>query len=133
MGLNFDEKRALINYRIQKARNSLIEATDNATLGHWSLVANRLYYSLFHAATALLTDKGMTAKTHGGLIRLIGLNFVETSILSTDDGRLIATLFRMRQAGDYDDLFDWEREQVEPLIAPTKQPIDKITGLLTLV
>lgn len=76
MGLTFDEKRALINYRIQKSRNSLIEATDNANLGHWSLVANRLYYSLFHAATALLTDKGMTAKTHGGLFGGTCLPFV---------------------------------------------------------
>ena len=47
MALSLDEKRAILNYRIQKAEKALVEAKDNSTLGHWNLVANRLYYAFF--------------------------------------------------------------------------------------
>ena len=49
MGLTTEEKQAIISYRMEKSRKTMVEAVDNATLGHWSLVANRLYYSAFHA------------------------------------------------------------------------------------
>ena len=52
MALSLDEKRAILNYRIQKAEKAL-EAKDNSTLGHWNLVANRLYYAVFHMASAM--------------------------------------------------------------------------------
>ena len=45
MALSLDEKRAILNYRIQKAEKALVEAKDNSTLGHWNLVANRLYFA----------------------------------------------------------------------------------------
>lgn len=48
MSLSIDEKKAIIAYRIQKAKATMIEAQDNAKLGHWNLVSNRLYYAAFH-------------------------------------------------------------------------------------
>ena len=56
MALTIDEKKAIIAYRIQKSAQTMIEARDNASLKHWSLAANRLYYALFHMASALLVD-----------------------------------------------------------------------------
>lgn len=52
----------------------MIEARDNALLNHWSLVANRLYYAVFHMASALMIDKGFASKTHSGLICMLGLS-----------------------------------------------------------
>ena len=52
------ERRVLVTYRIQKAKSVLKEAYDNAQLGHWTLVGNRLYYTVYHMAQALLLDKG---------------------------------------------------------------------------
>ena len=57
MALSIEEKRAIVKYRIQKAQSTMIEARDNANLMHWNLVANRLYYAVFHMASALLIDK----------------------------------------------------------------------------
>lgn len=68
MALTIEEKKAIIAYRIQKAENAMIEANDNANLKHWSLVANRLYYAVFHMASALMIDKGFTAKSHSSLL-----------------------------------------------------------------
>ncbi len=60
--LTSEERKALVAYRIEKAKAVLVEARDNARLGHWSLVGNRLYYAVYHMAQALLLDKGLSAK-----------------------------------------------------------------------
>ena len=60
MPLSIEEKKSIIAYRVQKADSVFIEASDNATMNHWNLVANRLYYAVFHMASALLIDKGWT-------------------------------------------------------------------------
>ena len=52
--LTSEERKTLVAYRIEKAKAVLVEARDNARLGHWSLVGNRLYYAVYHMAQALL-------------------------------------------------------------------------------
>ena len=88
MALTDEERQVLVEYRTQKAKDTLIEAKDNAKLNHWSLAANRLYYALFHMASALLISKGISTKTHSGTIRLLGKEFVQTGLLEKEDGNL---------------------------------------------
>ena len=133
MALEIDDKRAIIAYRLEKADAVMTEAKDNAMLKHWTLTANRLYYAVFHAATALLIDKSLTAKSHAGVIRVLCKEFVLSGMLGKADARLISRLQNMRNSGDYDDLFDWTEEDVAPLIEPTEQLILKIRSLITLV
>lgn len=66
--LDSQQRRDIIQYRIEKSYKSLEEATAVAKLQYWNLTGNRLYYSVFHMASALLLDKGMSAKTHAGVI-----------------------------------------------------------------
>ena len=120
MTLNIEEKKAIIEYRIQKAWKSFQEATDNAHLGHWTLAASRLYYAAYYMASALLVDRGIIARSHSGVIHIIGAEFVKKELLPKEDGRLISRLFNMRQSGDYDDLFDWTEEEVQPFFAQTE-------------
>lgn len=132
MALTLDEKKAVIAYRIQKSESALIEARDNSLLNHWSLVANRLYYAVFHMASALMIDKGFTTKSHAGLICLLGQEFVVRGLLDKDDSRLASRLLNMRQAGDYDDMFDWEEEDVAPLFSKTEKLIQKMKNLIAV-
>ena len=132
MALEMDDKRAIIAYRSEKADAVMIEARDNAKLGHWTLAANRLYYAVFHIATALLIDKSLTAKSHAGVIRILCKEFVLRGLLDQADSRLISRLQNMRNSGDYDDLFDWTEEDVIPLIEPTETLIKKIRSLISL-
>ena len=85
MPLSIEEKKSIIAYRVQKADSVFIEASDNATMNHWNLVANRLYYAVFHMASALLIDKGFTSKTHSGVICLLGQEFATKGLLDKDD------------------------------------------------
>ncbi len=100
------------------------------TVSRWTLVANRLYYSVFYCTLALLVEKGLSAHTHAGAIHILGKEFVLAGLLSSDDAKLVSRLQNMRQSGDYDDMFDWTEEDVRPLIEPTRTLLKKMKGLL---
>lgn len=108
----------------------MVEAIDCAAMGHWSLAANRLYYSLFYISNALIVDKGLFAKTHAGIIAKINKHFVKTGILSKDEGRTISILQNMRQSGDYDDSFEWSEEDVSPFFERTEDLLSKMETLI---
>lgn len=74
--LEGQQRRDLVHYRIEKAYKSFDEAKGVAKLKYWNLTGNRLYYTVFHMASALLLDKGFTAKTHAGVIHLVERNLL---------------------------------------------------------
>ena len=110
----------------------MVEAKDNANLGHWNLVANRLYYAVFHITSALLIDKGFTAKSHNGIFCILGQEFVRKGLLDREDAKLASRLQNMRQSGDYDDMFDWTKDDVLPLFEKTENLIEKMKGLISV-
>ncbi len=130
MSLTTEERKALADYRLEKSDQSMVEAKDNARLGHWTLAANRLYYALFHAANALLVSKELTAKTHSGVISLLSQKFVKTDLLTREDGVLIARLQSMRNTGDYDDFFEWEETDIQPLFSKVETLLLKMRALI---
>lgn len=130
--LTLEEKSAIINYRKQKAYDSLHEAEEVVKLGFWSLAGNRLYYAVFHMASALLLDKGLMAKSHSGIIHLIGSQFVAQGLLEKEYGRLFSRLFELRQSGDYDDLYDATEEEIVPLISKTSDFVKRMEELIVI-
>lgn len=112
MTLQPEERKAIVAYRLEKANDAIKQVKDVAKLGYWSLAANRLYYGAYYAGIALLISRGIDASTHKGAIRMIGQSFIKEGILTNDDSRLLGRLFSMRQTGDYEDLFDWEEDDV---------------------
>ncbi len=45
MPLTDEERKAIVVYRLEKADGAYVEAKDCASMGHWTLAANRLYYA----------------------------------------------------------------------------------------
>lgn len=130
MGLENKSRQDLITYRVSKAYEVYQEAIDVASMSHWNLAVNRLYYSIFHICSALLLSAGYNIKSHNGLIRIIMKDYVRTQLLTLEDGQLVSSLYNMRQTGDYDDLYDWKQEDIEPLILPTKELLEKLKTLI---
>ena len=128
--LSVDEKKAIINYRIQKSYGNLNEAKEVVKLVFWNLVGNRFYYLAFHMASALLLDKGLASCFHSGMIHLIGTRFVVKGLLDKSYGRLLYRLFELRQSGDYDDLYDATEDEVIPYIDKTFQFIQDMEKLI---
>lgn len=130
MSLTDEERKAIVLYRLEKSDDAVVEAKDCASLGHWNLAANRLYYAAYYASSALLISAGYTAKTHDGTIGMIGQHYVRPGILTNEDGSLLARLQNMRHTGDYDDFLDWTQEDVEPFIPRTEEFIKRIRDII---
>jgi uncharacterized protein (UPF0332 family) len=124
--LDKEEKEALVIYRKQKAADTLNEAEGIASLGYWNAVVNRLYYACYYMVTALLAHNNFFARTHSGVIRLFGLNFVSKGLIPKDQAKFYSKLFELRQTGDYDDLYNLTEKEVKPLIEPARQFIKAI-------
>jgi len=129
--LNEEERQALVTYRLEKSNETLQEAIDCGSMNHWTLAANRLYYSVYYASSALLIKNEMVAKTHAGVTALIGQKFVKEDKLSKSDAQLFARLQTMRQTGDYDDFTEWHKEEIEPLFEKVKEYIDKVKNIIS--
>ena len=116
MNLNTEERAAIVNYRMEKAEDTLSEAQQILGLKLFNLTANRLYYAAYYAATAVMLHNGVSSHTHKGAITLFHMNFVKTKLVSAEDGALLRRLFGMRHEGDYEDFVDFTSEDVEPLL-----------------
>ena len=125
-----DDRKAIIEYRIERSYLALREAEYVAKGDYWNLAANRLYYAAFYMCEALLLANQLAASTHAGVSRMINLHFIKTEIIAKEDGRLLGKLFRMRQTGDYDDLSDWQENEILPLFPQVKQLLDTLRSLI---
>lgn len=54
----------IVNYRLFSARNSLGEVLSLSRDQYFNAAISRMYYACFHAASALLINAGIEARTH---------------------------------------------------------------------
>jgi uncharacterized protein (UPF0332 family) len=83
------------------AQRAFGESLDLQRLGHHGGAVSRAYYAAYHAARALLYNKGVEPKTHEGLRRMIGVHYVLTGELAATHADALARLAFMRDAADY--------------------------------
>ncbi len=119
-----------VYYRFNRANETFEEALILAENNRWNAVVNRLYYAGFYAATALLIKYGIETKSNDGVRIKLGQEFVFKGIISKEMGKLFTKLSDFRTKGDYGDLFDYDKVVVEPLIAKTREFINKIEEVL---
>lgn len=130
MKLSPEERDAIVSYRKQKAHETLKEAEGIASLGFWNAVANRLYYACYYMTSALLIHYGYTARSHAGVIRLLGLHFVTTGYIAQRHAKFYTRLFELRQSGDYDDFYNITEDDIKPLIEPARNYIETVRNLI---
>jgi uncharacterized protein (UPF0332 family) len=130
MTLSNEERNAVVNYRIEKAKETIKEVENILILGYWNNIANRLYYSAYYGVSALLIKQGYVANTHSGVKNLFALYFVKTGKVSKESMRLYSRLFDLRLKSDYDDFFDLDEKDILPLIEPVKRFIYEVEQLI---
>jgi len=121
--MNHEERKKLVKYRIEKAKDTLSEIRLHIQNELWLTAMNRLYYACFYAVSALLLDNGIEPKTHSGTKQMFGLHFIKTGIINEESGNFYAVIFNLRQTGDYDDFVDFSEEDVIELIDPANRLI----------
>ena len=131
MKLKTEERNAIVTLRLQKAKETLQDAKDVATMNKWRTAANRLYYACYYAVSAMLLKYEFSASTHSGAISLLGIHFVSKGIISKEQGKFYGKLFELRHTGDYDDWTTIDAEDILPRLEPAQKFIEEIENLIT--
>ena len=128
--LDAKSREALVQYRIERAEETVKEAELLANESHFNAAMNRLYYACFYATTALLVANGISTSSHSGVKTMLGLNFVSKGLLSNEHGKTFSRLFEIRHSGDYDDFVYCDKDMVDEYTPKAAQFIETIKTLL---
>ena len=120
----------IVNYRLARAKDTLDDAKILANNNKWNSTINRLYYSAYYAVIALLIHHEINPTTHNGAKSNFTQHFIKTGIVPLELGKVYSQLFTWRQKGDYDDLFDFTKEKVEPYFTPVNELIAFIENII---
>ena len=126
MSLNDEERTFLVNREFIKAKTFYEQAEVNAKMEIWDVVANRLYYSAFHAVSALLIKDQHKVGTHKGAVLQFGMHYVQTGIFSKDEARFYSQLQTIREKADYNVVWETNKSDIEAMMPLAKAFIDKV-------
>ena len=124
------EKESYINYRLARAWDTFDDAKILAAKGKWNSTINRLYYAAYYAVMALLLKNDLKPTTHNGAKSNFTEHYIKSQIIDKEYGKLYSQLFTWRQKGDYDDLFDFQEQQVSEYFKPVEELISLIESML---
>jgi len=130
MSLKEEERCEVVKYRLEKAKDTLMEISVLLDNKFYRTAANRLYYACFYAATALLINDGYETHTHNGVKALLGLHYFKENKLEKSFGQMYKQVLNLRQTGDYEDKIDIVQDDIKPFIIPAQKFIEEIEKLI---
>ncbi len=68
MSLKQEERDVIVALELEKSAKTLAQVDVMTQSGIWEMAANRLYYALFHAVSALLINDHHEVGTHRGAV-----------------------------------------------------------------
>ena len=130
MSMTDEERATLVTLELKKAHETFEEIGILTAANKWSGAANRLYYSVFHAISALLLHDGHSVNTHNGSHAFFHLHYIKTGILPVEYGRLYNQLQTMREESDYNCVYDVNPDELKDRIGPAHNLIEKIAEII---
>lgn len=85
----------------EMARDALTDATTMRGQVTDRATVNRLYCACFHAAQAVLYDRGFDPQSHRGMVMLFGRELVESGPVGGSDGTFLSDMLKRRNNADY--------------------------------
>jgi len=121
-----EEIKEYVKYRLESAHKTFDAAKVLAENGFWNSAVNRLYYAVLYAVNALLVTHNIRTKSHSGVKSQFSLHFIKTGKLDIKYGKLLSELHDWRQIGDYENISDYNEEDVKPFFEPVSEMIKQI-------
>ena len=126
MSLKEEDRKIMVTLELEKADSTFAENEGLVEKEYWNTLANRLYYALFHAVTALLINDGREVSSHKGAAIRVHQYYVREGIFSVDEGAFYSQMETLREKADYNCFFQVSEAEITARIEPTRQLIEKI-------
>jgi uncharacterized protein (UPF0332 family) len=125
-----DEIRAeVIAYWLEKAHEALASARSEQQSHRYVFAVNRAYYACFYAVSAVLMTMGQTFRKHTGVRAALHSSLIKTDLLDVSWGKFYDLVFENRQRGDYQELVEFEAEELEEIISQAEKFVKVMKGL----
>ena len=129
MSMNDEDRATIVGLQIEKAQAMLRQAQLGVEHEMWDMVANRLYYAVFHAVSALLIKSGIEVGTHKGAAIRFQMHFVRTGVFTIEESHMYSRLQQLREEGDYNCYIQSSETEILPYLEPAKAFVEKIITL----
>lgn len=124
------EKNVYVAYRLATAREFLADARTLIGTGSLKSAANRLYYSMFQAVSALALADGFQTKSHAQLMGWFNKSHVRNGDVTITLGSAYGRAFDLRSDGDYKDMPSFSAEELTELASQAEDLIQAIESLI---
>ena len=121
---------ALVDYRMEKSRESIKAARLMVNEKMLTFAMNRIYFAMFYAVQAALGKKAVSFSKHGQVKGYFNKEFIKSGVLPIDMGRLYNKAFEYRQKFDYVDFSVPEEDMVLEYIEKAEQFVISINDYL---
>lgn len=105
-----------IHQHLERSSHLLEVADELYELSYFEDAVNRLYYAMFHAATAILLHYGIQRSSHHALIAAFGQYVIKPGHIEQKYHRYLIEVFNARSESDYFPLPEITEEQVRRLL-----------------
>lgn len=122
--------RDLAQYRLDKAKEMLKDATILFEADQWSSANNRAYYSVFHGMRAVLALRQVDFKKHSAVIGYFNKEYIHAGVFAREYLTIINNASIIRNHSDYDDFYLCSKEETRELIEDAKRFTDAVETFL---
>ncbi len=131
MTLSQEDRRTLIQHRIEKANLTIQEVEFQIDKGYLPTAVNRIYYGIYYILSALALQRQFKTSKHLQLIGWFNKNFVKTGIVEKELSVVVRKAFDMRCDGDYEDFITFSQDEVETIFEQMKAFVVRIEKLIS--
>lgn len=118
--------KALIEYRLEEAREALMDAELLLSARRYRSAANRLYYAAFYAAVAALLTKRREYSRHSAVIAFFDREFIRSGQLPKEYSRTLHRAFNERQQDDYMPFVEMDAGEIQTLFVDVQALVNGI-------
>lgn len=122
--------KELAQYRMERAKEMLVAAEGNLSIGQYKTSLNRSYYAIFHSMRAANIIKGFDSSKHSGVIAFFNREYLKENIMDRQLSVIIKNSSFLREKSDYDDFFIASRKDAETQIENAKVFLDAVEKYL---
>lgn len=112
MSLNEEDRTIIVRKELERAHETFEEIEIMIGAGKWNGAANRIYYAVFHAVSALFIHDGIQSVRHKSSHALFSQFYIKTGKLPRDYGRFYNNLQTLREKSDYNCFYDVSEQDV---------------------
>ena len=118
---------------LEKADRSLRVATSLQASGEAEFSVSRTYYAMFYTAEALLNERGLHFRKHGGVHAAFGEQFSKTGVFDPKYHRWLLEAFNKRITSDYEIESGISLDEAATLIRQAREFLQQAQGYLAKI